>query len=303
VTRYLGVLAGCIREWDAALEHLHDARSAGVRMDSPPTVLRALVDEAALLMKRDEPGDAAKAKELVAEGNAVAIELGDCDVTRALRKLSGDAGPETAAPAEAARVRSPGPRLSREGDTWTFQRDGRVVHLRDSRGVRCLAILLSNPGVEFPALSLVAGGVVAEQRSGAESDLASSLGGGDDAGAILDSEAKAAYRKRLEDLEEDLEEARSFNDPERAVQAQEEIEFLSRELAAAVGLGGRDRKAASDVERARVSVTKAIRAALKKLDGFDEALGHELRTTVRTGSHCIYEPDPRDPVTWRVSGM
>ena len=40
-----------------------------------------------------------------------------------------------------------------------------------------------------------------------------------DSGPALDPEAKAAYRQRLEGLREDLTEAESFNDPERAAAA------------------------------------------------------------------------------------
>jgi hypothetical protein len=40
-----------------------------------------------------------------------------------------------------------------------------------------------------------------------------------------------------------LEEAEAFNDPARATRARQEMDFLVEELARAVGLGGRDRRA------------------------------------------------------------
>jgi hypothetical protein len=58
--------------------------------------------------------------------------------------------------------------------------------------------------------------------------------------------------------------AERFNDPERACQVRGEIEFVTDQLTAAVGLGGRDRTAASHAERARVLVTQSIKAAIKK---------------------------------------
>ena len=67
-----------------------------------------------------------------------------------------------------------------------------------------------------------------------------------------------------------------------------------------MGLGGRDRKAASSAERARVSVTKAIRATIKRITEHDPILARELETTVRTGIFCVHEPDPRHPLEWRV---
>ena len=59
----------------------------------------------------------------------------------------------------------------------------------------------------------------------------------------LDTQAKAEYRARLEDLRADIEEAEAFNDPERAARAREEMDFIAQELSSAVGLGGRDRRA------------------------------------------------------------
>jgi hypothetical protein len=117
---------------------------------------------------------------------------------------------------------------------------------------------------------------------------------------LLDAQAKAAFRQRVEELREEIEEAEAFNDRERAARAREEMEFLASELAGAVGLGGRDRKAASTSERARVSVTKAIRSTIKRIAEHDAELARELETTVRTGTFCVHEPDPRRPLEWRV---
>jgi hypothetical protein len=125
----------------------------------------------------------------------------------------------------------------------------------------------------------------------------SSLG---DAGETLDAQAKAEYRRRLEEMESELDEARAFGDPERAARAEEERDFLVRELASAVGLGGRDRRLGSPAERARVSVTRAIRSALARIDEHSSALGDHLERTIRTGTFCSYRPDPRAPIDWRV---
>jgi len=66
-----------------------------------------------------------------------------------------------------------------------------------------------------------------------------------DAGEMLDEQAKAAYRRRLSELREELEDAKELGNVERAEQAEEEIDALTRELSRAVGLGGRNRRAAS----------------------------------------------------------
>ena len=155
--------------------------------------------------------------------------------------------------------------LRREGDVWAFEVDGRSVRLRDSKGIRLIARLLANPGAELAAAELAQPGA---------GELVNAAG---DAGSQLDAEAKRAYKRRMDELAEELEEAESFNDPERAARAREELDFIAQELAGAVGLGGRDRKAASNAERARVSVTKAIRATIRRVTEHDAELGRSSR--------------------------
>ena len=93
-------------------------------------------------------------------------------------------------------------------------------------------------------------------------------------------------------------EARRWNDLERTARAEGELDALTRELARALGLGGRDRRAASDSERARMSVTKAVRSAVRRLEDEHPELGRHLSLAVHTGTFCSYDPDPRAPVTW-----
>jgi len=121
-----------------------------------------------------------------------------------------------------------------------------------------------------------------------------------DAGPMLDAEAKAAYRERLEEIRSDRVEAEEWNDPERVARIDDEERALVRELAAAVGLGGRDRPTASAAERARVSVTRAIRGAMGRIREQSRPLGAHLEATIRTGTFCAYLPDPRTPLTWRT---
>jgi hypothetical protein len=193
--------------------------------------------------------------------------------------------------AVAAGIARAGPAvLRREGEYWSVAFEGHDFRLHDSKGLRYLARLLGSPGKEIHALDLV--GAVA----GSDPQRAA-IG---DAGAVLDPQAKAAYRRRMDDLREELEEAESWNDPERAARAREETQFLARELAAATGLGGRDRRAASGSERARVNVTRAVRSALARIALHSPALGDHLQATVRTGTFCSYVPDPRVPFTWQL---
>jgi len=187
----------------------------------------------------------------------------------------------------------------REGDYWSVVFEDQTVRVRDLKGMRHLARLLADPGREFHVLDLVAAetGNVAQPDSGqAAAGLPRSALG--DAGELLDAQAKDAYRRRLAEIENDIEQARAIGDAERAAQADAERDFLVRELSRAVGLGGRDRRAASAAERARVGVTRAIRQAITRMAEHHPRLGEHLNRTIRTGTYCAYSPDPRVPAGW-----
>jgi tetratricopeptide (TPR) repeat protein len=187
----------------------------------------------------------------------------------------------------------------REGDYWSVVFEGRTTRVRDLKGIRYLVRLLADPGREIHALDLVAAesGRVAAAVSGRAAGLSNT--GPGDAGEMLDARAKDAYRRRLAEIEDDIEQAHAFGDPERAAQAEAERDFLVRELSRAVGLSGRDRRAASTTERARVSVTRAVRQAIARVGEHHPALGEHLDRTIRTGTYCAYVPDPRAPAAWR----
>jgi pimeloyl-ACP methyl ester carboxylesterase len=193
-----------------------------------------------------------------------------------------------------------GGELVREGEFWTMGFRGRTVRLRDSKGVGYLAELLARPGREIPALTL-AGAVAGERSSAAEAAQAGLVTvAGSDTGPLLDDRAKAAYRRRLTELRAELEEAERFHDPERAARMRVEYEAVGEQLALAAGLGGRDRRAGSATERARLNVTRAIRAVIGRVSEHDPALGEHLERSVSTGRVCVYRPHNAAPVAWTV---
>lgn len=53
-------------------------------------------------------------------------------------------------------------------------------------------------------------------------------------------------------------------------------------------------------ERARLAVTKRIKAAVKKIEQHHTALGLHLIATIKTGYQCAYLPDPHDPIFWSI---
>lgn len=178
----------------------------------------------------------------------------------------------------------------REGGRRVLEFRGLQVALPDLKGFRYLERLLAEPRREFHVLDLVGvdQGVL---RTAAV----------DDAGLpVLDDQARAAYRRRLADIEEDIEEAARSNDLGRRELAERDRDYLVAELSSAVGLGGRGRTVGGTAERARTSVARSLRYALHRLAEEHEAMAGHLRQAVRTGMYCSYAPDPIAPVVWRT---
>jgi len=307
--RYLGLLAATLGDGDAAERHYLAAIALNERMGARPVVACTQHEYARLLQYRSQPGDRARARLLIEQARATSLVCGMTQLLDWIERLgpieaddqpapgrgSSDT-PVAAAQAVAGGSAAAGTTvayLRRDGDVWQVGFTGDVARMKDARGVHLLATLLRHPGQEIHALDLAAGGATGT----VEPDVVVDRG---DAGPLLDAAARAAYRRRLEDLREQLDEAERFNDLLRAERARHEMEFLAGELSRGVGLGGRDRRAASAAERARVNATRTIGGAVKKIASLSPRLGEHLRATVRTGYLCVYAPDPTSPVRWEL---
>jgi hypothetical protein len=305
VARYLGLLATVSGDGEAAERHFAAAWEQANLDFARPAMARTRLDHARMLLAQDGKAEPARVRQFLDEAHALAEELelpALLEWIAAAREGLGEAPVPPEQPA--AEPRAAG--MQREGEVWRFDFGGRVIHVRDSKGIRILAVLLSAPGVEIAAVDAEAragesrdGAVAADAPAAADAGLAVQASA-NTALVGLDATAKDEYRRRLEDLREEIEQAEAWRDPERAARAREEMEMIGSELAAAVGLGGRDRPLASGAERARVRVTRTIHNAIRRIGEQDDELGYELGATVRTGSFCVYEPDPRHPVEWRI---
>jgi uncharacterized membrane protein len=183
---------------------------------------------------------------------------------------------------------------------------GATCQLKDARGLHYIAYLLQHPHQEFHVLSLIGASTslseeAADPQTFQDTDQPlDHTTGISDAGEVLDPQARAAYKQRLTELRTELAEAQTFHDLGRSERLTAEIDFLTQELARALGLGGRARRVGSPAERARVNITRAIKLALRKISDHHPALGQHLATTIKTGAYCSYTPDPRLPITWQV---
>jgi drug/metabolite transporter (DMT)-like permease len=301
---YLGLQATAASRWTEAASHFEVAISAHTQAGAGSFLARTRREYARMLRCRGHAADQTRALALLDRAlatNTLKMAATEKIQARSTAQMGGTlpAGP-TAAPAVSKNL------FRREGEYWTIGYEGTVAHLKDAKGLRYLARLLAHPGREFHATDLqtadsqtaLPAPSQARQAAGTgELQVRPDLG---DAGELLDAQAKAAYKARLDELQAELDEAERFNDPARAASARQERDFLVDELARAVGLGGRDRKAACHAERARLNVTRAVRAAMANLARANPSLGRHLSATIRTGRYCSYTPDPRAPITWQL---
>jgi tetratricopeptide (TPR) repeat protein len=266
--RYLGSLAAVSGRHDDAVVHYERALESNGRGGAPLFVAYTELDYGRCLLARDADGDRQRGAALVKRAAAALTRMGAV--------VPNDPLATTVGVAAANCVR-------REGALWTLSFGGKTVTIPDAKGLHDLAWLVAHPGKEVAAAELM--GVPAQ-----------AVGAGGD--AVLDDRARAAYKRRLQELEDDLAEAESFNDTERASRAREERDFLAAELAGALGLGGRDRKLGDSGERARKAVTMRIRNSVGRIAKVHPDLARHLERSVRTGAFCSYEPET--PMEWHA---
>ena len=166
-----------------------------------------------------------------------------------------------------------GPRFTRAGGVWQLDYDGTEATVRHSKGVGDLATLVSSPGRDIDVVELMDGPDTAGRASGDE---------------VLDRPAIEAYRRRLGEIESELDQADARGDTERSARLDEERGALIDQLRTASGLGGRTRRMGDDVERARKAVSGRIRDAIAKITDVHPTLGGHLSEQITTGRCCRY---------------
>ena len=262
--RHAGLLAHCSGDLDRADDHFRRALQANRRAGATLLVAHTERQHADLLRERGGSGDAAAADDKLAAAN------------EAYRQLGLDHWMVSARDGDAV--------FRRDGDVWVVGYQGREVHVRDVKGMTELGRLLAQPGREFHVLDLASDDATegAVERS--------------DTGDVIDSSAREAYRRRLEDLEVEIDDAVLGGDLGREEHAMAERDALVEQLTQAYGLGGRARRGNDPIERVRSTVTKRIHSAVARIGKENPALALHLTNSIRTGRYCSYLPE--HPVAW-----
>lgn len=167
------------------------------------------------------------------------------------------------------------PSIFRKGaGLWEMAYAGKRIFLADLKGFHDLHKLISSAAQEIHCLELMQAAVVEQ------ADVYS-----------LDEQAKQQYRAKLVSLQEDIKEAESFQDYEKASSLQKEYEQILTHLSSALGLGQKARKQNTQVEKARSATTWRIRSAIKKIKAEHPKLAKHLENAVSTGVFCMYSPE------------
>ena len=122
---------------------------------------------------------------------------------------------------------------------WHITYHDKSIRMPDAKGLRDIATLLARPGTHVRAADLA--------------DLVAPSG----ADPVLDERARAEYKARLTELDQDIDDAYASDDAERAARAAAERDALISELSHVLGLGGRSRRLGDDTERAPQSRHRA----------------------------------------------
>jgi hypothetical protein len=269
----LAMLDRADARWDEAIAGFQAAQRTADRLHARPWSTEARIGLVEALLSRGASEDIASARRLLDEVERDANELGMHAILRRLGSIQ-------------AHGRASENVFRPEGETWRITFAGRSVAVPRAKGMQDLHTLLSRPRIDVPVRVLIDPNRLG---LGEWSGPAAST-------AVIDEQAKAAYRQRLVSLATAIEEALEVGDDARAQALDAERDSLIAELRRATGLGRRTRAFSSDAERARKTVSARIRDTLRHLDHSHPELARHLRQSVITGSTCRYQP--ADVVDW-----
>ncbi len=176
--------------------------------------------------------------------------------------------------------------LIRQGSVWTISWHHATGTLPHLKGLADIATLISRRDQEVSALELAGGPAV----SGVATD------------AMADRQSLDSYRRRLDDLNAEIDVADRNADLGRTGLLDAERQQLLAELRRVTGLGGRIRSNPNDpAERARKAVSGRIRDAIGRLAEIAPGLAAHLDRSIRTGLRCSYSPSSHDAqMQWEI---
>ena len=169
----------------------------------------------------------------------------------------------------------------KENEMWQISFEGKTVFIPEVKGFVDMARLLETPEKEFHCTSLFGTGVLGSAEP------------------IFDDKAKQSYKRKIQELQEEIRSCEDQSNFERAAELQQEYSDLVDHLSTSLGMGGKTRKVNDPMEKMRSAVTWRIRNAIQKIEKSHPALGKHFAHSIKTGLFCSYNPEK--PVKWQLS--
>jgi tetratricopeptide (TPR) repeat protein len=283
--RVMGRAMATAGRLDEAIAWFRAALEANRRVGNRPfdAIIRANL--AATLQRRRRRGDGEEAAELLTEAITEGRRLG---MTGWVAQWQADA-PGLGDRNETSALAGT---LERDDGIWRVGIGDRWVTVKHVVGMRYVAELVARPDTEIAASDLS----IAINGAGVVGDAPSDE-------PTLDDRAREEYRRRLRQLDHELDVADRRGDADRGRRAAEERDLILDALRRETGLGGRPRRMTDESERCRMRVSKAVHRALEHVCSADVVLGRALESRIRTGYVCQYVSDPGQPIVWKVRPM
>lgn len=192
--------------------------------------------------------------------------------------------------------------ISFNNDIWSISYNGQQVNIPDQKGIHYIKILLLHPQVEYSIQDLYIEvnpppptpdvNLQEFMPTDEDSDESTgiSIGGLGDAGETIDAQARQEYTARITAIKRDIEIATETGNNGRALELQDQVLELTKHLSAATGFRGQSRAVGSTDEKIRKSIRIAIDRTIKHISKFHPDLGRHLKTSIKTGYSCSYQP-------------
>ncbi len=294
VSRFLGLLAATLGNHEDAGRHFEDALAMNRRMGALPHVAATLHDYAVALIGTPTPEHVERALGLCREALSIARDLGMNGLVVLCDELLAAHGASTLPGAPRTEFE-----LVPRGAFWSVAHGGNEVLVKNRKGLHYVAELLRNPDRDVHVRTLVAlfgpADAPAPDPRVTKPQVVRDVDAHSDdfSEHLVDPKARRAYERRLAELDDELDAAGGFGDPEHLAVLREERDALRQEMSRITGLGGRPRRI-DDGERMRVAVTRAIRNALSSIVDASPEIGGALARRIRTGNSCRYSSTAPD---------
>lgn len=168
----------------------------------------------------------------------------------------------------------------KENSGWIIRFGGRPVTAGNLKGLVYIHYLLENPDRDIPVVEMLAN-IMGDERVRAVGN----------SGPVIDEASFQQYRKVLQDLQEEMDEARHLKDNAQVERIRKEMNTLATTVLKSRGLGGRKRNLADDVDKIRSATTLAIRRAIEKIQKNSSPCGEHLNDRIDTGATMRYRPE------------